>query len=186
MSLTFLKQEEIKDLNILAAIDTCEGKCIIYGEKNNDVLQGLVLVEITKQVEIKAMALYEESALPALIQGVKNKYKNKDLMTKITEYNLSPFGFVEGKYIRADHLEDAFLNIDELVERYPVKLSEKQIVLSYISLAIEIGKIYTEKEINALIKSRISFDDYVTIRRDLYDFGYLDRLENGMAYKRVK
>ena len=47
-------------------------------------------------------------------------------------------------------------------------------------------KVYTEKEINALIKSRISFDDYVTIRRDLYDFGYLDRLENGTAYKRLK
>lgn len=71
------------------------------------------------------MVLYEESALPALIQGVKNKYKNKGLMTKITEYNLSPFGFVEGKYIRADYLEDVFLNIDELVERYSVKLSEK-------------------------------------------------------------
>lgn len=186
MSLAFLKRDEIEDLNILSAIETCEGKCIIYGEKKNDVLQGLVLVDINKQVEIKAMILYEKDALPNLIQGVKNKYRNKDLMIRIPDYDLSPFGFVEGKYIRSDHLEDAFLNISQLVERYPAKLSEKQIVLSYISSGIEMDKVYTEKEINTLIKSRISFDDYVTIRRDLYDFGYLDRLENGTAYKRLK
>ena len=53
------------------------------------------------------MVLYEESALPALIQGVKNKYKNKGLMTKITEYNLRQSTF---------HL--ALPNIVQLIHQY--------------------------------------------------------------------
>lgn len=97
---------------------------------------------------------------------------------------MSAFGFVAGVYRRADHPEDAFLNTDQLVERYPVKLSEKQIVLDYLRQKFEEGVCYTELEVNVLLKSWITFEDYVTLRRDLIDFGYLKREDNGAVYIR--
>lgn len=184
MSLVFLKAEEIQEPNILNSLSNCQGKTIIYGEKMDDRIQGIILVDVTKHVEIKWITLFDKTALPALVEGVKNKYKNKDILIAAELGDLSAFGFVEGVYRRADHPEDAFLNLDQLVERYPVKLSEKQIVLAYLIQKFEEGVCYTESEVNVLLKSWITFEDYVTLRRDLIDFGYLKRQDNGAVYIR--
>ena len=81
------------------------------------------------------------------------------------------------------NVEDAFLNELGLVERYPVKLSEKQVVLNYLFKFFEAGRLYTEREVNDILKAHISFEDYVTIRRDLFDFNYLKRSLDGGTYE---
>lgn len=184
MSLVFLKAEEIQEPSILDSLLNCQGKTVIYGEKIDDRLQGIILVDITKQIEIKWITLFDETALAALVEGVKSKYRNKDILIVAGLRDLSAFGFVEGVYRRADHPEDAFLNHNRLVERYPVKQSEKQIVLAYLRDKFEEGTRYTESEVNLLLKSWITFEDYVTLRRDLIDFGYLKREDNGAVYIR--
>ncbi|PKM78120.1 MAG: hypothetical protein CVU90_03610 [Firmicutes bacterium HGW-Firmicutes-15] len=44
----------------------------------------------------------------------------------------------------------------------------------------EISRIYSEKEVNAIIKE--VYEDYVTLRRYLIDFGFMDRKTDGSQY----
>ena len=166
----FIKAEEIqkhwfsdeKDYEeVLKAISTCLGKHIIFAQVKEDTLKAMVVLDITKVVVIKALAIKDENLLPIVIRLVKQKYKNKDLICEVDGIDLRGFGFVEGRYVRSEHLEDSFLDESGLVERYPIKVSEKQIVLNYLSQFFEAGRFYSEREVNEVLKAHISFQDYV-------------------------
>ena len=78
-----------------------------------------------------------------------------------------------------------FVSFTPLVlEHYPRKLKKKAAILSTIKDSFEKDKYYTEKEVNGILKS--IYDDYVTIRRDLYDAGLIDREKDGSKYWRNK
>ncbi len=59
----------------------------------------------------------------------------------------------------------------------PVQRKKERIVLEEIAKAFEVGKEYTEREVNILIADY--FDDFCTIRRDMISEGILKR-ENAM------
>lgn len=63
---------------------------------------------------------------------------------------------------------------------FPAKEKKKIIILREIATNFKSGEIYTEKEINRVLK-RI-YDDYVLIRRYLIEYGFLDRNTNGTGY----
>jgi hypothetical protein len=63
---------------------------------------------------------------------------------------------------------------------FPPKEKKKAILLDYFAKLFEINKDYTEKEINQIIRQ--VYDDFVTIRRYLVDYEYLDRLTDGSKY----
>jgi len=71
----------------------------------------------------------------------------------------------------------------------PKKRSELQMLLLSVSLAFEFDQIYSEKQVNGLIRGWISrFGealgvDYVTLRRYLVDEGILQRDEFGTSYQ---
>ncbi len=188
----FIKAEEIqkswfKDEReyeaTLQSIRSCLGKNIIFAQVHEDDLKAIIVLDITKVVVIKWLVIYDDELLAPVIRLVKQKYKNKDLVCEVDGLSLEAYGFVGGGYLRKYHVEDAFLNELGLVERYPVKLSEKQVVLNYLFKFFEAGRLYTEREVNDILKAHISFEDYVTIRRDLFDFNYLKRSLDGGAYE---
>ena len=49
-----------------------------------------------------------------------------------------------------------------------------------ISKRFQIGKIYGEKEVNQILK--MVYEDYVTLRRYLIEYGFLDRKPDGSQY----
>lgn len=55
-------------------------------------------------------------------------------------------------------------------------------VLKYLAGKFEEGRIYTEKEINAIINEWHTFGDYFILRRLLVDHGLLGRTANGAEY----
>lgn len=55
------------------------------------------------------------------------------------------------------------------------------IVLQWLSTLFQPDVSYTEKEVNELLKS-VYEDDFVSLRRDLIDFGYLRRERGGTKY----
>jgi hypothetical protein len=63
---------------------------------------------------------------------------------------------------------------------FPAREKKKVILLAYFANQFEIGKEYTEKEVNQIIKE--IYDDYVTVRRYLIEYGYMDRLRDGSKY----
>lgn len=72
--------------------------------------------------------------------------------------------------------------IDETgaLKNYPSKEKRKIIVLEAISLNFVKDKIYSEKEVNRVLK-RI-YEDYATLRRALIEYGFLDRSNDCKEY----
>lgn len=67
-----------------------------------------------------------------------------------------------------------------VLQRFPVKEKKKLIVLRLMANLFESGKDYTEMEINQQIKEK--YHDYVTIRRYLISYGFLNRTPDGRKY----
>ena len=60
----------------------------------------------------------------------------------------------------------------------------RMIALGKIAECFDKDKKYTEKEVNEIIRQNISFSDFVLIRRELFDYRFLDRLSDGSQYWR--
>lgn len=69
------------------------------------------------------------------------------------------------------------------IKIFPSKRKNKELILKYLIKKFEKNKVYTEKQINEIIKDNILFDDYATIRRELFDYNLLNRDINGTNYK---
>ena len=64
--------------------------------------------------------------------------------------------------------------------KFPLKEKRKVIVLRQIFQRFEVGREYTEKEVNVLLKA--VYPDYVILRRYLIEYGFLDRTRDGSRY----
>lgn len=69
---------------------------------------------------------------------------------------------------------------DGRLTAFPAREKRKVMVLLHIARRFEPGKLYSEQEVNEIIK-RV-YDDYVTIRRYLIEYGYLERKADGSQY----
>jgi len=77
-----------------------------------------------------------------------------------------------------------YLRPDGTLKEIPGQLKKKIIVLEHIAGRFEIGRHYTEKEVNDIIGR--FHPDFVSIRRDLFDLGLLNRKEDGSDYWRTE
>ncbi|HWR41153.1 MAG TPA: DUF2087 domain-containing protein [Patescibacteria group bacterium] len=66
------------------------------------------------------------------------------------------------------------------LERFPTKEKRKIVVLRQIMNRFQAQRDYTEKEVNAILKA--AHDDYVTLRRYLIEYGFMDRVQDGSRY----
>ncbi len=67
--------------------------------------------------------------------------------------------------------------IDEngIVRRWPKKRAEREMVLSHLAQLFQPDRLYAESEVNDLLRSRHSFEDWALLRRELVEAGILDR-----------
>ena len=63
----------------------------------------------------------------------------------------------------------------------PMKRKKTLVILRWLATLFEPGRMYTEAEVNEIIK-RVHAADYVSLRRDLIDTGYLRREPGGSKY----
>lgn len=64
--------------------------------------------------------------------------------------------------------------------KFPLKEKRKIIILKHLIKRFETNKKYTEKEVNSLLKE--VYHDYVTLRRYLIEYDFMDRNNDGSAY----
>jgi len=76
----------------------------------------------------------------------------------------------------------AHLNPDGTIRQIPRQASKLRVILNYLINAFEVGRVYTEKEVNAILK-RFN-EDVSGLRRDLADAGLLARERDGSRYWR--
>jgi biotin operon repressor len=69
------------------------------------------------------------------------------------------------------------------LSQIPAKQKKLMPVLRYLTQRFEPGRQYTEREVNDIIRQL--HDDYVTLRRLLIDFHFLDRHSGGSVYWRA-
>ena len=75
-----------------------------------------------------------------------------------------------------------YMNREGKLTMLPLRQPDRQAALAFIAEQIAPARDYSEKEINLLIQSQIAYDDFVTMRRELYNSRYLDREPDGSRY----
>lgn len=75
-----------------------------------------------------------------------------------------------------------FLDEQGRLKQFPVKRRMKLAALFYLAQKLEPGKSYRERQINDLLNEWSTFGDPATLRRELYDFGFVDRAADGSVY----
>lgn len=118
----------------------------------------------------------------ALMANLENKrertadtpVKNQEEEIVNTKYNITA---QEQEKVLQTYFKDG---LDGTVDIFPSKEKRKIIVLQHILKRFATGKQYTEKEVNAIIQT--AHEDYVTVRRYLIEYGFLNRNSDGSAY----
>lgn len=78
-------------------------------------------------------------------------------------------------------LESVCLSLNPLkLKVFPAKEKKKIAVLNLIATQFEKNKHYQEAEINEVLKA--IYDDFVTIRRYMIEYGYMKRTDDGSEY----
>lgn len=85
---------------------------------------------------------------------------------------------------KAKKVLKAHLNTDGSIKQVPLQPAKLKPILDYLIQFFEFDVMYTEKEINAIIR-RFN-EDTAGLRRDLVDAGLLARESDGSKYWRVK
>lgn len=73
-------------------------------------------------------------------------------------------------------------DIEGKLKQYPSKRPMRILALIPIAEKIEVERKYTEKEINEIIKSAISFTDVELLRREMFQYKFIGRLRDGSQY----
>jgi len=81
------------------------------------------------------------------------------------------------------HILRNFLDRDGKLTAFPAKRKMKIYCLFYLAQKFESEKDYTEQEINNVLLDWHTFADPATLRRELYDYRFLDRSLDGKVYR---
>lgn len=77
----------------------------------------------------------------------------------------------------------SFLDVQGRLTAFPAKRKRKLWALFYLSEKFQPGTVYTEQQVNELLLSWHTFADPATLRRELYDYHFLDRSPDGREYR---
>ncbi len=77
-----------------------------------------------------------------------------------------------------------YINKDGKFDRMPGKRQKKKVamMLQFLARQFEVGKKYTEKEVNAILNQHHSFNDPATLRRLMFGSRLINRTLDGRSY----
>lgn len=71
------------------------------------------------------------------------------------------------------------------LQRWPAKFSVQALVMWVLWTRFDAGRVYTEREVNAILKDAQNFGDHVTLRRELVNHRLLARKSDCSAYRKL-
>lgn len=77
----------------------------------------------------------------------------------------------------------SFLDAQGKLTAFPAKRKRKLYALFYLAEKFQPDTVYTEQQVNELLLSWHTFADPATLRRELYDYHFLDRSPDGREYR---
>ena len=81
------------------------------------------------------------------------------------------------------HILRNFLDAEGKLTAFPAKRKMKLYALLYLAQKIPADADFSEREINDILLDWHTFADPATLRRELYDYRFLDRSRDGKAYR---
>ena len=81
------------------------------------------------------------------------------------------------------HILRNFLDATGKLTAFPAKRKMKLYALLYLAQKIPADTGFTEREINDILLDWHTFADPATLRRELYDYRFLDRSRDGKVYR---
>ena len=81
------------------------------------------------------------------------------------------------------HILRNFLDVSGKLTAFPAKRKMKLYALLYLAQKIPADTDFTEREINDILLDWHAFADPATLRRELYDYHFLDRSRDGKVYR---
>ena len=75
----------------------------------------------------------------------------------------------------------AYIDENGAIKQFPSKEKKKIIILGEIMKSFDKNYEYSEKEVNRILQRM--YDDYVTLRRALVEYGFLDRADDCSVYR---
>lgn len=81
------------------------------------------------------------------------------------------------------HILRNFLDSNGKLTAFPAKRKMKLYALLYLSQKIPADTDLSEREINDILLDWHTFADPATLRRELYDYRFLDRSRDGKVYR---
>lgn len=81
------------------------------------------------------------------------------------------------------HILRNFLDAEGKLTAFPAKRKMKLYALLYLAQKIPADTDFTEREINDILLDWHTFADPATLRRELYDYRFLDRSRDGKVYR---
>lgn len=76
-----------------------------------------------------------------------------------------------------------FLDAEGRLKQYPARRKPRLLALGYLASKLEADRRYTERELGERLDAWHTFGDRCLLRRELYDFGFLDRERDGSSYQ---
>ena len=81
------------------------------------------------------------------------------------------------------HILRNFLDATGKLTAFPAKRKMKLYALLYLAQKIPADTDFTEQEINDILLDWHTFADPATLRRELYDYRFIDRSRDGKVYR---
>ncbi len=193
IELHMIKEHE----SIFTILTESNSKYLTFTDNQKEILsyiaKGLSDNEIAKQMEVSPSTIrhqkfmFREKAKQAKLylavyELATEKDKSDDSLISIH----SAATMVDDRYVTTNKeseviLKNAFTSLTPLkLSLFPVKQKKKVVILKRISEQFEQGRRYSEKEVNAILMD--IFHDYVTIRRYLIEYGFMDRTTDCKEY----
>lgn len=119
------------------------------------------------------------------IMNLLNKTKDEKTDTDFVSFHKGA-KMVDERYATTEKEKEKILStyfkqgIDGKLDIFPRKEKRKLIVLQNILKHFEANKIYSEKEVNEILKT--IYSDFATIRRYLIEYGFMDRSKDCSKY----
>ena len=87
----------------------------------------------------------------------------------------------------SDHARRALMQFDRegRLIRWPTKFSVQRLAMWLLWTRFEGRRVYTEREVNAVLKAANAFGDHVTLRRELVNHRLLARTSDCSEYRKV-
>lgn len=159
---------------------------LFYEGKNDGEIQKEMGIGSASTIRNHRFALKEKERQSKVFLTMMELLKEKDQHAP-TFLNLHKTAkMVDDRYNITDEENDAILKkyfpkgTDGPLKTFSIKEKYKLVVLRQIIKRFENNRIYDEKEVNEILKA--VYDDFVTLRRYLIEYGFLDRKEDGNQY----